>query len=58
MFTAQCKKLLPLLFAVASLNLAHAQYELPDEIFQRTLFIRSGGDLSTAFKFDRVAAST
>jgi hypothetical protein len=32
---------------------AHAQYELPDEIFQRTLLIRSGSEQATAFKFDQ-----
>ncbi len=42
-----------LLFALASFGIARAQYELPDEIFQRTLLVRSGNDLSTAFKFDQ-----
>lgn len=31
---------------------AHAQYELPDEIFARTLLIRSGNEMATALKFD------
>jgi hypothetical protein len=53
MFTSQFKKLLLLLFAVASLSLAHAQDEFPDEIFRRTLLIRSGSELSTAFRFDQ-----
>ena len=30
----------------------HAQYELPDEIFARTLLIRSGNEMATALKFD------
>jgi hypothetical protein len=42
-----------LLFAVASMSCAYAQYELPDEIFQRTLLIRSGKEQATAFKFDQ-----
>jgi hypothetical protein len=42
-----------LLFVVASLSCAHAQYEVPDEIFQRTLLIRSGKEQATAFKFDQ-----
>lgn len=53
MFTSHRKKLLLPLFTVAPLTLAHAQYELPDEIFNRTLLIRSGSELSTAFKFDQ-----
>lgn len=40
-----------LLFAVVSLTCAHAQFEIPDEMFQRTLAIRSGSQIATAFKF-------
>ena len=42
-----------LLFVLASLTWAHAQYEVPNEIFERTLLIRSGKDLATALKFDQ-----
>lgn len=42
-----------LLFMFAPLNCAHAQYEVPDEIFQRTLLIRSGDEQATGFKFDQ-----
>jgi hypothetical protein len=42
-----------LLLVLASLNWAHAQQEVPNEIFQRTLLIRSGSELATAFKFDQ-----
>jgi len=42
-----------LLFVLASLNWTHAQQEVPNEIFQRTLLIRSGMELATAFKFDQ-----
>ena len=41
------------LFVLASLTSAHAQYEVPNEIFQRTLLIRSGKDQATALKFDQ-----
>lgn len=41
------------LFVLASLTWAHAQYEVPNEIFQRTLLIRSGKDQATALKFDQ-----
>lgn len=40
------------LLIVSSLTYAHAQYELPNEIYERTLLIRSGSEMSTAFKFD------
>jgi len=46
-------KTLLLMFVLASLTSAHAQYEVPDEIFQRTLLIRSGKQEATAFKFDQ-----
>ena len=46
-------KWLCLLLALASPILAHAQYELPNEIFHRTLLIRGGDELATAFKFDQ-----
>jgi hypothetical protein len=49
----QCNKLILLLLTLVPLNLSHAQYELPEEIFHRTLLIRSGDELSTAFKFDQ-----
>ena len=42
-----------LLFVLASLTWAHAQQEVPDEIFQRTLLIRSGDEPATALKFDQ-----
>jgi len=42
-----------LLFVVASLNYVRAQNEVPDEIFQRTILIRSGKEQATAFKFDQ-----
>ena len=41
------------MFVLASLTSAHAQYEVPDEIFQRTLLIRSGTKQATAFKFEQ-----
>ena len=45
---------LSLLFTVALLARgAYAQYEVPDEIFFRTLLIRSGNEQATAFKFDQ-----
>lgn len=42
-----------LLFLLASFARVEAQYELPDEIFSRTLLVRSGNDMATAFKFDQ-----
>jgi len=51
MFGARGKRLIPL-FVCAWLTCAHAQYELPNEIFARTLLIRSGNEIATAFKFD------
>jgi hypothetical protein len=42
-----------LLFVLSSSTWAHAQYEVPDEIFQRTLLIRRGNVQATAFKFDQ-----
>jgi len=53
MLCSSCRKLLLLLFGLVSLNLARAQYELPDEIFHRTLLMRNGDELSTGFKFDQ-----
>jgi hypothetical protein len=40
-----------LLFLLTSLALVNAQSELPDEIFSRTLLIRGGNEMATAFKF-------
>jgi len=51
MLNARGKALIPF-FAFAWLTCAHAQYELPSEIFARTLLIRSGNEMATAFKFD------
>lgn len=45
-------KRLILFFVFSWLTCAHAQYELPSEIFARTLLIRSGSEMATAFKFD------
>ncbi len=42
-----------LLFVLASLTCAHAQFEVPSEIFQRTLLIRSGNEQATALKLDQ-----
>jgi hypothetical protein len=42
-----------LLFVLASATWAHAQFEVPNEIFQRTLLIRSGNEQATALKFDQ-----
>lgn len=42
-----------LLFVLASLTWAHGQHEVPEEIFHRTLLIRSGKEQATAFKFDQ-----
>ncbi len=42
-----------LLFVLASWTWAHAQHELPNEIFQRTLLIRSGNEQATALKLDQ-----
>lgn len=56
MFRRQTKRsllLFVLLFVLASSIWAHAQYEVPDEIFQRTLLIRKGHEQATAFKFDQ-----
>src|ERR1022692_920859 len=52
MFRPQTKRSL-LLFVLASLTWAHAQHEVPNEIFQRTLLIRSGNEQATALKFDQ-----
>jgi hypothetical protein len=52
MLSRQSAKLL-FLFILASIAQARAQYELPDEIFERTLLIRSGDEMATAFKFDQ-----
>lgn len=46
-------KLFLLLFVLGSLGCANAQYEVPDEIFQRTLLVRAGKEEATAFKFDQ-----
>jgi hypothetical protein len=51
MFGGRGKRLIPV-FVFTWLTWAHAQYELPDEIFARTLLIRSGSEMATAFKFD------
>ena len=52
MLRRQTKTLL-LLFILTALISLHAQYEVPDEIFQRTLLIRSGNQQATAFTFDQ-----
>lgn len=52
MFRKHVKRSL-LLLVLASSICAHAQYEVPDEIFQRTLLIRSGSEQATALKFDQ-----
>jgi hypothetical protein len=52
MLRRQTKTLL-LVFILTALTSLHAQYEVPDEIFQRTLLIRSGKQEATAFKFDQ-----
>lgn len=41
-----------LLFLLASFPYVEGQFELPDEIFSRTLLVRSGNELATAFKFE------
>ncbi len=51
MFRGPTKRSL-LLFVLASWTWAHAQHELPNEIFQRTLLIRSGNEQATALKVD------
>lgn len=52
MFHRQTKRSL-LLLVLAALTSAHAQYEVPNEIFRRTLLIRSGDEQATALKFDQ-----
>jgi hypothetical protein len=52
MFRRQTQRSL-LLFVITASTWAHAQYELPNEIFQRTLLIRSGNEQATAFKLDQ-----
>lgn len=52
MFRRPTKRAL-LLFVLASWTWAHAQHELPNEIFQRTLLIRSGNEEATALKLDQ-----
>jgi hypothetical protein len=52
MFRLRTKKSL-LLFVLVSLAWAHGQHEVPNEIFQRTLLIRSGNEQATAFKLDQ-----
>jgi len=42
-----------LLFVLVCAGLSHAQYEVPDEIFQRTLLIRNGTEHATAFKLEQ-----
>ncbi len=42
-----------LLFVLASVTSTHAQFEVPNEIFRRTLLIRSGNEQATALKFDQ-----
>jgi hypothetical protein len=49
----QCRKPILALVAVSLwAACAHAQYEVPEEIFLRTLLIRNGAERATAFKFD------
>jgi len=52
MFWGQPKKSL-LLFVLASSTWAHAQHEVPNEIFQRILLIRAGNEQATALKLDQ-----
>ena len=52
MFRLRTKRLL-LLFVLASFGWAHAQHEVPNEIFRRTLLIRSGNEQATALKLDQ-----
>jgi hypothetical protein len=52
MFTGQNQRSL-LLFVLTSLTWAHTQYEVPEEIFHRTMVIRGGKEQATAFKFDQ-----
>jgi hypothetical protein len=52
MIRRQAGWLLPL-FLLASFIYVEGQSELPDEIFSRTLLVRSGNELATAFKFDQ-----
>lgn len=52
MFPPQTKKSL-LLFVLLSSPCAHAQYEVPNEIFQRILLIRFGKEQATALKLDQ-----
>jgi hypothetical protein len=49
---AKSRKLFGFVFLLVSLAQACAQYELPNEIFERTLLIRSDKVMATAFKFD------
>lgn len=52
MFNWKRKEFL-LIFFLAVLTHAYAQYELPDEVFRRTILIRNGDEMATAFKFDQ-----
>jgi hypothetical protein len=52
MIRRQARWLLPL-FLLASFIYVEGQSELPDEIFSRTLLVRSGNELATAFMFDQ-----
>lgn len=52
MFRRQTERSLLFLVLVSS-TWAYAQFEVPNEIFQRTLLIRSGNDQATALKFDQ-----
>lgn len=52
MFRRRTKRSL-LLFILASWTWAQAQHELPNEIFQRVLLIRSGNEQATALRLDR-----
>jgi hypothetical protein len=52
MFRRQTKRSL-LLFVLASLTRTHAQSEIPNEVFQRTILIRSSNEQATALKFDQ-----
>ena len=53
MFRRLVKNLGLLLALLSSTPSARAQYEIPDEIFRRTLLIRHGDQQATAFKFDQ-----
>jgi len=52
MFRRQTERSLLVLVLLSS-TWAYAQFEVPNEIFQRTLLIRSGNEQATALKFDQ-----